>query len=81
MYKYHIKFIAPKARRWMFLTPKGGGTYLRIHASMFEEQHLERCFDIVKDIEESNEGYHAKVVLIDDGSEVKASKKTREHVA
>jgi hypothetical protein len=57
---YVVKVLAPNAKRWDFLTSKGGLTHLKIHASMTEDP--DRAYDYAKDIIESNPGYQAKVV-------------------
>lgn len=57
---WFIKVKAEDEKRWSFLTPRGGETNLRIHASQFDDEA--KATRIAAEIESENPGILAKVV-------------------
>jgi hypothetical protein len=58
---FAIKVKHEDDKRWSFLTPNGGTTYLRVHASVTPDK--ERAEGFVKTILEDNPDFAAKVVV------------------
>ncbi len=57
---YAIKVKHNEDRHWSFLTSKGGTTYLRLHASLFDDDG--KATKLVAEIIEDNPDFEAKVV-------------------
>lgn len=56
---YAIKFKRKTKKRWMFLTSKGRGNYLRVHASQYSKDIAE---DIVDKTKATNPEFDLRVV-------------------
>lgn len=64
MSTWYVKVRKLGAKRWAFLTPRGGTNYLRVHGALMTE---ERARTVAREIEEHNatdahEKYEAKAV-------------------
>jgi hypothetical protein len=57
---YAIKVKHEEDKRWSFLTSSGGTTYLRMHASQFQDDG--KASKLVAEIIEDNPDFAAKVV-------------------
>lgn len=55
----YVKFKTKGAKTWKFMTPKGGGSRLRIHAARFS---AERASTFVADLAEYNPDFDFKIV-------------------
>ncbi len=60
-YQVYIKVKSDDDKRFSFLTPRFGTTYLRVHAARFDIPTAE---SIIRDIYENNTDFTAKMVPI-----------------